>query len=839
MTDSLSMALSRIGNQYRKVLMVNLTKGTYSTIYTSKEEEGSPYVGEDLFLALLWQQEFERDIIFPDDRANVEKLVNMDYLRKFFAKYHGEEYYWVRYRKLEDGEYHPYRLEAFLAEDYSDDNQKIYMYFMDLNGQLYRESSYLGDLMQSLSENYECIFYVDFDKNYVSPYRVSKAINEIFGAYFRSNPPYEDAMTKYVRACVEKKDLQEMLELSRTENIKEKLRDRRAYSHEYTVSRGGRELTYRFKISRVNEGSELHRAVVGFAEVTGEKPGRSNYFRSFKKILVVSDSEQTIHELQMILNEGYVVISASDTDGALDRLKDSYREISVVMTELRLCETNGFELIRNMKFDTRFSEIPIVVMSERGVESSEEVRAEVECLDLGASDFIRRPFVPDIVLNRIRGLIRLRESTAMLSIMERDALTGLYTKEFFFKKVDDYLAEYPQHEYMIWVSDIQGLKVINEKYGYEKGNAVLRIMADHGIRYMPGFLFGGRIEGDKFAGLVYDRDLKQMREVVSKNDSETPYPVPNVVIKHGIYHIDSRFNVSAQGMYDRAMLALQKIKGTYGVNIAEYDDELRQDLLMRQMIVSTADDALKNREFVVYYQPKHDFRTDRTCGAEGLVRWQHPDIGFLNPNVFISLFEQNGFITKMDFYVWEEICRTLKTWEQTGIPIVPVSINVSRRDFELTDLAEQITKLIDSYNVPHEWIHVEVTESAYSDDPARITETVKQLHDNGFVIEMDDFGTGYSSLSALSGMDLDILKLDRSIIENDKPGSEKNILEFSMQLAKMLNLKTIAEGVETKEQMERIAQLGGDYIQGYYYSKPLPADEFAKYLSNDKPSSEA
>ena len=832
MTDALSMALSKIGNQYRKVLLVDLTKSTYSVLYTSKEEENL-FGGNDLFLALLWQQEFERDIIYPDDRTNVERLVNMEYLRKFFSKYDGDEHYWVRYRKLEDGEYHPYRLEAFPAEDYSESNQRIYMYFTDLSGQSYRESSYLGDLMQSLSQNYEGIFYVDFDKNYTSPYRLSKVINEIFGNYFRTNPSYEEAMTKYVRACVEKKDLQEMLELARAENIKEKLRDRRAYSHEYTVSRGGRELTYRFKISKVNEGSELHNAVVGFAEVTGEKPGRSNYFRSFKKILIVSDSDQTIHELQMILNEGYVVISASDTESALDRLKDSFREISVVMTELRSCEENGFELIRNMKFDMRFSEIPIVVMSERGTESSEEVRAEVECLDLGASDFIRRPFVPDIVLNRIRGLIRLRESTAMLSIMERDTLTGLYTKEFFFKKVEDYLDEYPQHQYMIWVSDVQGLKVINEKFGYEKGNVVLRTMADHGIRNMPGFLFGGRIEGDKYAGLVYARDLKEMEEIVAKNDRETPFPVPNVVVKHGIYRIDQKFNVSAQGMYDRAMLALQKIKGTYGVNIAEYNDELRQDLLTRQMIVSTADDALKNKEFLVYYQPKHDAATNQTCGAEGLVRWQHPDIGFLNPYAFISLFEQNGFITKMDFYVWEEICKTLKKWKQEGIPIVPVSINVSRRDFEMPDLAERITELIDRYEIPHEWIHVEVTESAYSDDPERIKETVRRLHDSGFVIEMDDFGTGYSSLIALSSMDLDILKLDRSIIENDVPGSEKNILEFSMQLAKMLNLKTIAEGVETKKQMERISALGGDYIQGFYYSRPLPEDDFAEYLKRN------
>ncbi|MBR3508834.1 MAG: EAL domain-containing protein [Lachnospiraceae bacterium] len=831
MSDPLSLALSRIGNQYHKILLLNLTRETYTSVFIGKDgEEWESAHAQEAKLEELWQQEFSRELIYPDDRRNVDKLINSEYLKQFFQTYHGEEYYWVRYRKLTGGEYRPYRLEAFPAENYSDDNQVIYLYFMDLSGRLYQESNYLGELLQSLSENYESIYYVDFDKDISIPYRMSKLIEDNFGAFFRTNPSYETAMTAYVKKAVSKKDLQEMLELSRTDFIKERLHDRRSYSHDYMVIREGRELTYRFKISKVNDGSELHRAVVGFAEITGENPGSVNLYRSFKRLLLVSSNAQTQYELHKILNEVYSLDSACTVGDAMHFLEDVYKEVSIVITDLVESESDGYELIHQMKANANLRDIPIIVVSERGKESATEIQAEIKCLELGAADFILKPFVPDIVLNRVKSLIRLRESTAMLSILERDPLTGLYAKEFFFKKVEDYLAEHPTHKYMLWVSDIQGLKVINEKYGYEKGDALLRTMADYGVRHTPGFIFGGRIEGDKLAALVIARDKEEMNQVAMENDNNTPFPVPNVVIKHGIYRIDPRLNVTPQGMYDRAMLALQKIKSRYGVYLAEYNDELRQDLLLRQMILGSADDALKEHQFKVYYQPKHDFHTDRTCGAEGLVRWQHPDIGFMNPILFLSLFEQNGFITKMDFYVWEEICKTIKKWERDGIPVVPVSINVSRRDFEVPDLAGRITALVDGYDIPHDMVHVEVTESAYSDDPQRITETVKKLHDLGFVIEMDDFGTGYSSLIALSSMDLDVLKLDRSIIENDKPGSEKNILEFSMQLAKMLHLKTVAEGVETKEQMERISELGGDYIQGYYYSKPLPADEFAEYL---------
>jgi EAL domain-containing protein (putative c-di-GMP-specific phosphodiesterase class I)/CheY-like chemotaxis protein len=844
MSDPLMLALTRIGNQYDKILLVNLTKGTYSNVFLGKNEgDMRAVLDENLDLEELWKQEFSPELIYSEDRRSVEKLVNTKYLQQFFATYHGEEYYWVRFRRLTGGEYRPYRLEAFQAENYSDDNQLVYLYFMDLSGKLYQESTYLGELLQSLSENFESIYYVDFDQDISIPYRMSKIIEDNFGAFFRTNPSYEVAMTGYVKKMVSKKDIQEMLEVSRTDYVKEKLRNRRSYSHDFMVIRNGRELTYRFKITKVNEGEELHRAVVGFAEITGEKSETTNYFRSFKKILVVSQDAQTKEELQRILS-GYTVLTANSRKEALSSLEESCKEISVVLSEMEDVNTEGYELIRQMKADGRFRDIPIVMISLGGKESASEIQSELKCLELGASDFILKPFVPDIVMNRVKSLIRLRESTAMLSILEKDPLTGLYAKEFFFKKVEDYLSENTANKYMLWVSDIQGLKVINEKYGYEKGDALLRTMADYGVRHTPGFIFGGRVEGDKLAALVEARDQEEMSQVVMENDMNTPFPVPNVVIKHGIYRIDPKQNVTPQGMYDRAMLALQKIKSRYGIYLAEYNDELRQDLLLKQMILGSADDALKDHQFKVFYQPKHDFHTDRTCGAEGLVRWQHPDIGFMNPILFLSLFEQNGFITKMDFYVWEEICKTIKKWEKDGIPVVPVSINVSRRDFEVPDLAGRITALVDGYDIPREMVHVEVTESAYSDDPQKITETVKKLHDNGFVIEMDDFGTGYSSLIALSSMDLDVLKLDRSIIENDKPGSEKNILEFSMQLAKMLHLKTVAEGVETKEQMERISELGGDYIQGYYYSKPLPADEFAEYLvkknqnaANDKKDS--
>jgi EAL domain-containing protein (putative c-di-GMP-specific phosphodiesterase class I) len=269
------------------------------------------------------------------------------------------------------------------------------------------------------------------------------------------------------------------------------------------------------------------------------------------------------------------------------------------------------------------------------------------------------------------------------------------------------------------------------------------------------------------------------------------------------------------------------------VNFAEYDDELRKDLLVQRQVVEEAEIALKEHQFVAYYQPKFDLHSGRTNGAEALVRWIHPELGFMSPGVFIPVFEKNGFIRNVDFYVWEAVCKDLRDWKERGMRIVPISVNVSRRDFEDEQLADKVIALLDKYQIDRKDFHIEVTESAYSDNPQRISKIVRTFHDNGFVVELDDFGSGYSSMSALSDLDLDVMKLDTSLIHKDDPNSDRNVLEFSMQLAKMLRLKTVAEGVETEAQVDRITSLGGDFIQGFYYSKPLPKDKFEEYLKNE------
>ena len=241
--------------------------------------------------------------------------------------------------------------------------------------------------------------------------------------------------------------------------------------------------------------------------------------------------------------------------------------------------------------------------------------------------------------------------------------------------------------------------------------------------------------------------------------------------------------------------------------------------------------AIKEKQFRIFFQPKYDLNTEQIVGAEALVRWNHPVQGFLLPNNFIPVYEKNGFITDVDTYVWERTCEVIAQWKDMGLKRVPVSVNVSRKDIYNTDLPKTLGRILDKYKLEPQDLHLEITETAYTEDSLQLIEGVLKLKERGFVIEMDDFGSGYSSLNMITELPIDILKLDMRFIQaKQKPQSTVDMIKFVIDLAKKLDFEVIAEGVETKEQAQMLRNLGCDYAQGYYYSKPVPCEDVAQML---------
>ena len=369
---------------------------------------------------------------------------------------------------------------------------------------------------------------------------------------------------------------------------------------------------------------------------------------------------------------------------------------------------------------------------------------------------------------------------------ECDHLTGLCSREAFYLQVSDILEKDPDTQYDMVVADVENFKVVNERFGIKNGDKVLCYLADKYQRLLNGEGICTRMHGDVFAMLIRYGDGSWKERILWQfGENENEMEFRNLVIKYGIYeHVDRR--IVPSGMCDRAVLALNRIKKMYGKNVAMYDDSLRATLLREQQILDTMERALKERQFQVYYQAKYDINTENIIGAEALVRWIHPEMGFMSPGEFIPLFEKNGFIVKVDYYVWEEACKILRKWKEENRTMIPISVNVSRVDFELPGLVERITHLADQYEIERKYLHLEITESVYTDEPQQI------IQKNS----------------------------------NDR----KNILGFIISLSKWLNLSTIAEGVETKEQIEKLKSFGCDYVQGYYYAKPVPYEEFEQLL---------
>lgn len=547
---------------------------------------------------------------------------------------------------------------------------------------------------------------------------------------------------------------------------------------------------------------------------------------SRKKILVVEDNALNRSLLCQILSADYDVEEAENGQEALGVLRQFGEGISLILLDIIMPVMDGYTFLSIMKADPSYSSIPVIVTTQNDAESD-----EVAALSHGATDFVAKPYKPQIILHRVAGIIRLRETAAMINMIQYDRLTGLYSKQYFYQQAGEVLLRNPDQQYDIICSDIENFKLINDVFGVKAGDRLLRGIGNAYAERLKGIGICGRLNSDQFACLLKHRDdYTDDMFIEASILTNGLLDIHNIVMKWGIYNVEDR-SVSIEQICDRALLAARSIKGQYGKYFAIYDDTLRNQLLREQAITDSMESALSQNQFLVYLQPKYRIKDEVLVGAEALVRWNHPVWGFLSPAEFIPLFEKNGFITRLDRFVWEKACAVLHDWDERGYYPMSVSVNVSRADIYNEDLADTLVKIIEKYDLDSSRLHLEITESAYTENPKQIIDTVTTLRELGFVIEMDDFGSGYSSLNMLNDMPIDILKLDMKFIRSEmaKPKSQ-GILQFIINLARWMNLSVVAEGVETKAQLLRLTEIGCDYVQGYYFAKPMPCQEFEGLL---------
>ncbi len=549
-----------------------------------------------------------------------------------------------------------------------------------------------------------------------------------------------------------------------------------------------------------------------------------------RHILIVEDEAVNLMMLGNMLQDAYELLYASDGSEALEQMKTHKGELALVMLDLQMPGMSGMEVLKVMAESQEIRDIPVIVLTA-------DQSAEVECLKLGAMDFIPKPYPSwEIVRARATRCIELSEKRNIIHSTERDSLTKLLNLDYFLRYVRLYDRHYMDMPMDAIVVDINRFHMINERYGKQYGDGVLGRIGN-GIRKIARDLGGVACRRSADTFFIYcphREDYEALLSSIAGGLSEEDAASNRVRLRMGVYmNVDKTLEIERR--FDYARTAANTVKAGYLTNVGIYDDEMHKADLYKSRLLEDFRGSLKSDCFKVYLQPKFDIRPEKPVlsGAEALVRWDHPELGLISPGVFIPLLEDNGLILELDQYVWRRTAAQVRAWKDRYSFSIPVSVNVSRIDMLTPNLKNIFREILDCYQLTAQDLMLEITESAYTGDSDQVILMARELRSvgMGFRIEMDDFGTGYSSLGMLSHLPIDVLKLDMSFVRSAF-GEKKDVrmIELIIDIAKYLNVPVTAEGVETEEQYLALRELGCDLVQGYYFSRPVPPEEFDRFI---------
>ena len=535
-----------------------------------------------------------------------------------------------------------------------------------------------------------------------------------------------------------------------------------------------------------------------------------------RRLLIVDSRRDVLSRMADELRMDFQTVSALDGEMALEIL-DRDREFDAVILRCRLYETSGFDVLLRLK-SLRLA-VPVIAVGEE--------QDELKALSMGASDFLAEPVQP-----RLLGL-RLRNQLALLPREDGcDELTGLYGRQQFLTELQRLLQTDRERRYTLIYTNIPRFRVLNEQFGQRAGDQILCALG-HELRdwFSDGIV--GRPGEDHF--VICCPEERAVPEELNRRGAAVMRRLHihrTLRIHCGLYAVEDP-DLPPQQICDRAEMALRTLGDQSAGGFARYDDDLRRELLEEQELTDEMGEALASGQFHIYLQPIYSLSTEKPVSAEALVRWIHPKKGLISPARFIPIFERNGFITRLDAYVWETTFRYLAHFRELGYPDFPISANMSRVDIYNPGLCGELTALARKYGVDPSLFRIEVTESAYMEDPSQLLDALNQLNAAGFPILMDDFGSGYSSLNMLMNIPVSTLKIDMGFVRglgtSERTGSVVNSV---IRMAKWLEMTVVTEGVETREQLDYLRSIGCDRVQGYYYSKPLPIEEFNGLIAN-------
>ena len=556
---------------------------------------------------------------------------------------------------------------------------------------------------------------------------------------------------------------------------------------------------------------------------------QSKNIKSPQLVMIVDDQETNRDVLGMILEDYYDIIYACDGREALEKIAEYKDKLSVVLLDLIMPEIDGFSVLTQVRNTEELKQIPVIVLTS-------EKDAELKALQMGAADFITKPFDRhEVIRTRVARIIELSDGRRLISAAEHDPLTMLYSRNFFKEYAYRIHKYHPDWRMDAVVMNIEQFHSVNELNGREFGDDVLRIIGNE-IRAFLAETEGiaSRVEGDRFD--IFCKHQEDYQEVLDRFQAKVDSISNNVSINLRMGVKPWADGIEPVALFDYANAACSMMRGNYISHLMIYDEKMLMCELLNQRLLNDLRQAVEERQFTVYYQPKYNIQCDppELSSAEALIRWKHPELGMISPGDFIPLFEGNGRISVVDNFVWAEAARQIAAWREKFGIVIPVSVNLSRADVFDPLLDDKLSRVIEDNDLDRKSMKLEVTESAYTDNAKQLLETINRLRDSGFEIEMDDFGSGYSSLNMISAMPIDVLKMDRGFIKDIEHNvKDFRLVEIVLDIAKYLKVPVVAEGVETETQLKMLRDAECDLVQGFYFSRPLPPEDFEKLIEKE------
>ncbi len=556
---------------------------------------------------------------------------------------------------------------------------------------------------------------------------------------------------------------------------------------------------------------------------------KSKQIQRPKLVLIVDDQEINRDVLGSILEDDYELLYAENGEEALNIMREQRERLSIVLLDLMMPVLNGFEVLETVRNDELLRQIPIIVLTA-------ERSAELQALQMGASDFIPKPFdEQEVILARVSRVVELSEGRQLISAAEHDKLSMLYTRNFFMEYAERIFQYHPELHMDAVVINIEQFHSINALNGRSFGDRVLQVIGEEINAFLAGTEgIASRFEADRFA--IYCMQQPDYRALLNRFQDRVNRLTRKVSIRLRMGVKTWQEGVEPLMMFDHARAACNRVRGDFQNPLMFYDDDMRMKELLNQRLLNDLHSAADERQFKVFYQPKYDIQADppRLASAEALIRWKHPELGMISPGEFIPLFEGNGLISVVDNFVWKEAAAQITAWKEKYGFTLPVSVNVSRADVFDPTLVERLAELVESNGLDYGSIKLEVTETAYADDANQVLDVIRRLRERGFEIEMDDFGSGYSSLNMLSDMPVDVLKMDMKFIRNiENSETDRKLVTLILDIAKFLDVSVVAEGVETEGQLAILRSGNCDLVQGYFFSRPLPPEEFEQLIRRE------